>query len=171
MASINELEVKSVKFFPDHEGATIPYGNLYYKGKKVGEFRYDSWGGPMMYTHTSKVFSEDEVMAATLEIPDKYKWNSWYKNFDLLIEELVNFKSTESEFKKDQKKGNITLTFDWDKSLEPFKDDKPMIVYREFTIVQAITEAELIKFEQELKEKYGNDGVLKVYRSLDDFKI
>lgn len=41
----SNVSIKSLKFYPDHEGCFVPYGNIYFKDKKVGNFRDDGWGG------------------------------------------------------------------------------------------------------------------------------
>ena len=45
MASINEIEIKSLKEFKGHEGEPLFQGNIYYKGKKLGFWSQDAHGG------------------------------------------------------------------------------------------------------------------------------
>ena len=47
MAKINGFELKGIKTFKGHEGEPCQQGNIYYKGKRVGWFSDDSWGGCM----------------------------------------------------------------------------------------------------------------------------
>lgn len=168
MASIKGYEVKGVKLFPDHEGAMIPYGNLYFKNKKVGEFRADSWGGPMIYDHTSKTISEEEVVKGVLSIPEQLGWDSFYKNFDIIIEELVNFKEDEKKFKKLQKKDKYLCIYEQDRTKSFGTSFVPCVHY---SIPSVLDFEEQIKKVQEIEQEKHPGGVVRAYRTLEDFII
>ena len=44
MIIVNNVQLKAIRFYTDHEGMAVPYGNIYFKNKKVGTFRTDAWG-------------------------------------------------------------------------------------------------------------------------------
>lgn len=46
-ANFGGFWIKSLKFYPGHEGENCAYGSLYRDGKRIGDFREDGWGGPM----------------------------------------------------------------------------------------------------------------------------
>lgn len=169
MAKINGLEVKEIKYYPDHEGSMIPYGNIYFKGKRVGSFKYDDWGGPMHYTHTHKTISKKEVMEAFHQIVPKLGWNEFYDSFDILVEELIFLKEIESEFKKSQKKDRFILVVKDDYYKKPSFD----VVFqpRIYEIPNQVTDEGLDRAINELLEKYGSDKVVHVFRSLEDFNL
>lgn len=56
----SNVSIKSLKYFPDHEGFLIPQGNIYLNNKKVGSFISDSWGGETMF-HFSNAEIRKEV--------------------------------------------------------------------------------------------------------------
>ncbi len=169
MASMNGLEVKGVKFYPDHEGAMIPYGNIYLNGKKVGAFRTDSWGGPMQYDHTHKTITEKEVVDAFHGIVKKLGWNDFYDDMDILVEELVELKEYESIFKKLQKAGRIMILIRVDNSLDPMKDSHNRFNGAYYSPKNP-SEQEIKKYADKLKEDHPT-GVVQVFRTLDDFNL
>ncbi|USK62248.1 hypothetical protein [Peribacillus asahii] len=169
MASINGLEVKGVKYFPDHDGALIPYGNLYLNGKKVGSFRDDSWGGPMQYDHTHKTITEDEILKVCEKIYARFNWHEFYHDFPLLIHHLIGFKELESQFKKALKQERVLLSYEADKTQDPMKT-RLMFVDKAFYALPNMTQKQLKEFEEEQQEKQSG-GKMVVYRSLEDFKL
>lgn len=46
MAKIKGIELRNIRDFRGHEGEPLTQGDVYYKGKKVGFYSQDSWGGP-----------------------------------------------------------------------------------------------------------------------------
>lgn len=172
MASINNLEVKGVKLYPDHEGAMIPYGNIYFKGKRVASFRTDSWGGPMAYEHTHKTITEKEVLDAFAEIPEKLGWDEFYNSIEILVGELIELKELESEFKKAQKREQILIVSKCDNSIDPFKEMKNLsLPTTGYFISESATQSEMDKFTKEIVEEKNEVGIITVYRSLNDFII
>lgn len=171
MASINNLEVKAVKYYPDHEGAMIPYGNLYYKNKKVGGFKYDSWGGPMMYDHTHKTISEEEVSKALHGIVEEMGWHKFYDSTEILIEELIELKEMEREFKKAQKQGRILLVHHQDRYQDPFKELSTILPTSMYTIGEKASKEDIDRITKEIIEENGGRGAVTVYRTLDDFVL
>lgn len=167
MASMNGLEVKGVKFYPDHEGAMIPYGNIYFKGKKVAAFREDAWGGPIVIDFTHKTISQQEVEDAFHGIVKKLGWDDFYDSIDILVEELIELKEYESIFKKQQKDNRILILIREDYTVNRSVNAMfPATYYNP----KNPTEAEIKMYAEKLKEKYPK-GVIHVFRTLDDFNL
>ena len=59
MSEINGITIKNLKSFKDHEGCEIYQGNVYYKGKKLGFWSQDSWGGPNDYDFDTSVLDNE----------------------------------------------------------------------------------------------------------------
>jgi|SRR5690625_170436 len=167
MATINQFEVKALKYYPDHEGMSVPYGNLYYKNSKMGEFQADAWAGPMGYTHTSKKVSEEEMMKELKSIQTKNGWDDFFGSFDILLDVLIDFKEDETAFKKLQKKNSIYLKLDVDMTKEP---GQIFIHPSGYSISENATEEDISKAVEEIKGDKENVQVT-VYRSLDDFNM
>ena len=98
--------MKSVTTFRDHEGAPCCQGNVYYKGKKLGFWSQDSWGGPDRYDFDERVL-EDAVKsyAKSDRVEDKYKD---IFNLDCLMQDILNLAQDEKDYKKCVKKGYKT---------------------------------------------------------------
>lgn len=45
MAKIKGIELRNIKDFRGHEQEELTQGDVYYKGKKVGYYSQDAWGG------------------------------------------------------------------------------------------------------------------------------
>ena len=103
MASINGVTIKSLKRFRDHEGFGIYQGNVYYKGKKLGFWSEDSWGGEDLFDFDSSIL-DDEV--------ERLKKSDWvvpeYRslvNDELLLSAIVELIDIEKFYKKCAKNG------------------------------------------------------------------
>ena len=106
MASINGIQVKGLKSFSGHDGEPLAQGNVYYKGKKLGFWSQDAWGGEDNYD-----FNESVVDAEVAKFRESDAVEDEYREFaDLasLLEDLVNFMQTEKEYKKGIKMGYPT---------------------------------------------------------------
>lgn len=169
MTSINGLEVKGVKYYPDHDGASVPYGSVYLSGKKVGTFRTDAWGGPMDYSHSSKVTTEEDIKNVAKEIYTKCNWHEFYHSFELLIDHLISFKDLEGVFKKRQKQGRLLLAYEEDMSQVPMKR-RLMFQNGGYHIHPETPEEKINELENKLKEKQSG-GKMVIYRSLEDFVL
>lgn len=169
MASIRGFEVKNVKYVKDHEGAMIPYGSLYVHRQKVGEFYADTWGGPMRYEHTSDTISKEDVIEGVLAIPEKMGWDSFYQDFDILIEELIHLKDDEKRFKQLQKENKYLCVYEADKSL-PFSAT-PYVLCVQYAIpAECNVKEEVANIQQEATQQYPG-GVLQFYQTLNDFIV
>ncbi len=127
MASIKGIELKNVKEFLGHEEETLVQGNVYYKGKKVGYYSQDAWGGPdifrLDYDLDSKTRKEIEditnnyVGGILFEKLDKLTFgdNDFYMNYaknkqigyEYLFMELLQLLEHEKLYKKYSKKWHL----------------------------------------------------------------
>lgn len=170
MAKILDFEVKGVKYYPDHGGDKVPYRSLYYKGKRLGAFRMDAWGGPMAYDHFSKNISKEDLFNELLKIPKHLGWHEFYESYDIIIENLVELKEWEGHCKKLRKKGKILVLLKENYARDPLKHLESRIPSIGFEVDENITEDELEQFTRQLKEKYG-DGEIRIFRNLEDFNL
>lgn len=92
MAKIKGFELKNVKTFRGHEGEELQQANVYYKGKKIGYYSQDSWGG-------CDIFNIDYDISTELKeeidnITNNYVGNIIFKKLDDLWrkEQNVSFK-------------------------------------------------------------------------------
>lgn len=58
----NNIVIKNVKRFADHEGYAIYRGTVYYKGKRLGKWSMDEWGASDHYDFDKSIL-DDEVEA------------------------------------------------------------------------------------------------------------
>ena len=103
MASINGITVKNLKSFKGHEGETLYQGTIY-KGKdKLGFWSNDYYCGEDSFDFDLKLI-EDEVLQAR-SIFDSSSWLANAYDAGLFINDIVNLKILEKEFKKVKKEG------------------------------------------------------------------
>ena len=103
MASINGIQIKGLKKFRDHEGAPVFQGNVYYKGKKLGFWSQDSWGGPDIFDFDTRVLdAEVEKYKASDRVEPEYKE---YTSLDILLGDLLTLMDREKTYKKAMKGG------------------------------------------------------------------
>lgn len=107
MAKICGFEVKAVKEFKDHDGYPICQGNVYYKGKKLGFWSQDAWGGADRFEFDTTPY--DDALAET-DLSGHKEFAECYRygldvSLDILLGELLNLHDIEKEYKKLQKKG------------------------------------------------------------------
>lgn len=123
MAKIKGIELKNVKDFRGHEGEDLVQGDVYYKGKKVGFYSQDAWGGMdnfnLDYNLDKTLRKEitditDSYIGGVLfkKIDDlyneKYKVNFHYeqKGYEYLFMDLLQLLEHEKWYKKFSKKWN-----------------------------------------------------------------
>lgn len=174
MASINGIELKGVKEFKGHEFEDLVQGNIYYKGKKVGWYSQDSWGGcdhiDLDYTLPKELLKEinnilDNYESETLfngisELYDK-KYNvkfdhKIFKGGEFLFGDLIQLNDFEKTYKKFSKKWGTNLI---------------ALCYKDFFTMN-IKGSRLPKeiFETQLKND-KNVQLYYVYTSLNDFNV
>lgn len=163
MAEINGISLKNVKHFKDHEGCMIAQGDVYYKGKKLGFWTEDSWGGPDSYDFDETVLDEEvKKYAASDYVEDKYRS---IINLDILLANLLALIDDEKGYKKGVKKGYSKYVLA-DDGFHVFgfytneEDPKKGSFYTEF----------IKNCRKTFFKDWEPDGI-KVYTSLDDFKL
>ena len=123
MASINGVSLKKVHYYVGHEGGCFQ-GDVYIDGKKQGFWTQDSWGGPDEFQFDTKELSkrareyykknpmEDFMKLYSME-QDQVDFNNIptmdVENMpepeSMLLEELVELKNIEKNYKKWAKNG------------------------------------------------------------------
>lgn len=156
MASIKGIELKHLQDFRGHEGETLVQGDVYYKGKKVGYYSQDSWGGCDIFNldyNLDKSLKEEvngvvnnyvggEIFKAIDELYDK-TYNINFKHtikqigYEYLFADLLQLQEHENFYKKYTKKWNIphiaiVYTKPWESYIcvEVKKEDKDKPYYR-----------------------------------------
>ena len=86
MASIKGIELKNVKEFRGHEGEDLVQGDVYYKGKKVGYYSQDAWGGMDIFDLDWQNLPKD-LMREIKNITDNYVGGKLFKKIDDLYNE------------------------------------------------------------------------------------
>lgn len=165
MASINGIQIKGLKAFRDHEGATIFQGNVYYRGKKLGFWSQDSWGGCDNYDFKEIMLNEEvDRFRNSSMVESQYKAIA---NLDILLYELVKLMDIEKAYKKAVKKGYKSYVEACDgyhiKGYYTRSNDKKAIKNSEF----------YAKFVDDCKKVMFKDwdGKVSIYTSPDDFIV
>lgn len=165
MASINGISIKGLKAFRDHEGATIYQGNVYYRGKKLGFWSQDSWGGCDNYDFKEIMLNEEvDRFRNSSMVEPQYKAIA---NLDILLYELVKLMDIEKAYKKAIKKGYKTY-------VEAFDGYHCRGYYTKDTNPKAIRDTEFYaKFVDDCKKVMFKDwdGKVGIYTSPDDFIV
>lgn len=174
MASINGIELKGVKEFKGHEFEDLIQGNIYYKGKKVGWYSQDSWGGcdhiDLNYTLPKDLLKEIK------NILDNYESETLFKGISDLYDKKYNLKFDHKIFKGGEFLfGDLIQLNDFEKKYKKFSKqwgtNLIALCYKDFFTMN-IKGSRLPKeiFENLLK----NDKEIKLYylySGLEDFKV
>lgn len=104
MAKINNIELKAVRRFADHEGFMIAQGNVYFKNKKLGFWSQDSWGGPDRFDFDEELLSK-EVESYRLHAPMEKEAYRKFADLSCLLCDLLALTDEEKTYKKGVKKG------------------------------------------------------------------
>lgn len=56
---LNNVVIKNVKWFSDHDGYRIAKGTVYYKGKRLGKWSMDEWGASDHYDFDASILDEE----------------------------------------------------------------------------------------------------------------
>lgn len=169
MAKIHGIELKGVKTFRDHEGASIAQGNIYVEGKKVGEWSQDSWGGPDIIS-MDKGYSEKAFNDAIKKVhPDAKKCKSRTHEFELeydaeiLMSDLLKLNDEEKTYKKFVKSGYTTICI--------VSDNYGAIIYG----IRSASQFDALKgkiMDRAIKDGISaNEAKLSFRTSLDDFIV
>lgn len=165
MASINGIQIKSLKSFRGHEGEPLYQGNVYYRGKKLGFWSQDSWGGCDNYDFKEIILNEEvERFRNSDMVKPIYKD---IVNLDILLYELTGLMESEKEYKKAIKKG-------YNSYVEACDGYHYKGYYTKGTNPKAIRDTEFYgKFVDDCRKDMFKDwdGKVKIYTNPDDFKI
>jgi len=167
MSKINGFELKGIKNFRGHEEEELIQGNVYYKGKKIGYYSQDAWGGMDIfnidYNLNKDLRKEIEDLSNNYiggvlfkELDDLYdkmyhledKWHYEKKGYEYLFSDLLQLNEHERLYKKYTKK---------------FKHDKIAIVYEDAFNMKIVK-----NIGQDL-DKLFKDKVIFKYDSLENF--
>ena len=131
MAKIKGIELKNITDFRGHEGEELTQANVYYKGKKVGYYSQDAWGGQDIFNLDydldketkdkvneivnnyigGKLFEKlDDLYNETYHVDFKYE----QKGYEYLFMDLLQLKDHEDLYKKYKKKygcDNIAIIY------------------------------------------------------------
>ena len=174
MASINGIELKGIKEFKGHEFEDLIQGNIYYKGKKVGWYSQDSWGGcdhiELDYTLPKNLLKEIN------DILDNYESETLFNGISLLYDEQYNVKFKHKIFKGGEFLfGDLIQLNDFEKvykkHTKKWGTDKIAICYLDlFTQVVRGSKLPLSMFTNLLYND-KNVKLYYVYSSLNDFDV
>ena len=164
MASINNISIKSLKKFKDHEGININQGNVYYKNKKLGFWTQDSWGGPDHFGFNTDVLDgEFEKYRNSDMVEDRFRE---YIELGSLFASLVDLMEDEKLYKKWAKQGCGTMV--------AACDGYHYNAYATRGSKAAVLKSDYYKeFVGDCRKRFFEDwdGKTVVYESLDDFNI
>lgn len=164
MASINGIQIKSLKQFRGHEGEPLFQGNVYYKGKLLGFWSQDAHGGICDNYSFSEYILKDEVKkyVASDRVEEMYRSVASLEN---LLADLVDLTEREKEFKKFVKKGYPTMLW--------VTDDYHIFCGACMAISdEAVLNAFKDEIEDFKKKMYKNCELkISIYRDLKDFVI
>lgn len=97
MAKINGIEIKNLKEFKGHEQETLYQANIYYKGKKVGFWSQDSWGGEDRIDLDYSL--PKELLKEVNNILNNYESDTIFYELDNLYREQYNVTYEKHTFK------------------------------------------------------------------------
>lgn len=92
MAKIKGIELKNITNFRGHEGEPLIQGNVYYKGKKVGYYSQDAWGGMDIFNLDYSL--DDKTKKEVNDIVNNYVGGKLFKKIDDLYNEKYNVNFT-----------------------------------------------------------------------------
>ena len=101
-ASIRGLEIRNMKRFLGHEQEELYQGNIYYKGKKVGWYSDDAWGGCSIID-VEKAHREIIENIAKVYLAKKYPKEEFLWSADILFGEIIELTLNAKFFEKQQK--------------------------------------------------------------------
>ncbi len=88
MAKIKGIELRNVIDFRGHEGEPLTQADVYYKGKKVGFYSQDAWGGPDIFYLDYDL--DKDLTKEINDIVNNYIGNVLFKKLDDLYNKQYN---------------------------------------------------------------------------------
>lgn len=169
MAKIKGIELKSMKDFRGHDGEPLTQGNVYYKGKKVGYYSQDAWGGMDIFNLDYDL--DDKVKKEVNDIVNNYIGGVLFKKIDDLYDKTYNV-----TFEKPLQKGYEYFFMDlmqlneheklYKKYNKKFNNDRLYIIYNDLFNMSIYSN----KNDVNMELKFPNKTYFE-YNSLKDFVI
>lgn len=101
MASINGVEVKSIKQFSGHEGEPLCQGTIYLNGRKLGFWSQDAHGGDDNFDFDAEMLEKPFFQAKSVRKDDYYQ----LVGVGAFIADIVLLSEIEKDYKRMVKKG------------------------------------------------------------------
>ena len=165
MASIKGIELKNVKTFRGHEWEELQQANVYYKGKKVGFYSQDSWGGSDIFRLDSNI--SNELREEIENITNNYVGNVIFKKIDDLYMKTYNLTFTYDHIGYEYLFEDLLKLVEDEKNYKKYtkmwKTDTITILYRDLFNISIVSG----RLKKEDEEKY----TYFTYESLNDFII
>jgi hypothetical protein len=167
MAKINGFELKNITNFRGHEGEDLIQANVYYKGKKVGFWSQDSWGGCDNFNLDYELNSELKE-----EVNNKlhtYKGGIIFDKVDKLYDKTYNitFEHKIKQIGYEYLFSDLVQLIDFEKYYKKytkqFNTDTIIIFYKDLFNLSVMSGA--------LKGRLKETDTYFIYNSLNDFDI
>jgi hypothetical protein len=169
MAKIKGIELKKVNDFKGHEGEQLTQGDVYYKGKKVGYYSQDAWGGMDIFNLDYDL--DDKTKKEVNDIVNNYIGGVLFKKIDDLYDKTYNV-----TFEKPIQKGYEYFFMDlmqlneheklYKKYNKKFNNDRLYIIYNDLFNMSIYSN----KNDVNMELKFPNKTYFE-YNSLKDFVI
>jgi len=165
MATINGITIKTFRTFSSIEYPTIREANVYQKGKKIGTYREDEWGGESHYT----TGLYEIIRSHATEFQKGCNKDSIYYEFqndpDIFMGYLLTLAEYEKYYKSYSKKGAMHTLF--------IGNDFKWMSYGSYVKIDYSDESKLhTKIKDGIKREFPKGGyVIWSADSLDDFNI
>lgn len=134
MAKIKGIELKKVNDFKGHDGEPLTQGDVYYKGKRVGYYSQDAWGGMDIFNLDYNL--DDKTKKEVNDIVNNYIGGVLFKKIDDLYDKTYNV-----TFEKPVQKGYEYFFMDllelknhedlYKKYKKKFNNDRIYIIYND----------------------------------------
>ena len=169
MASINGVQIKSLKSFTEHEGMTAHQGNVYIDGKKQGFWTQDfSCGADHFHFRTTEL----DRRAADYRhgFPKEHKLRNFI-NAETLLASLVDLMEDEKHYKRELKEGFTAMITITDGYHVRWYSIKP-------TCAEDLSKEDIIeRYGEGVNEVIGalyenaKQAQVRIYTSLEDFDL
>jgi len=160
MASINGVEMKSLKYRSGHEDERLSSGIVYFNGKKVGYVEELDYGGGLQYE------LPDEAKEKLMEYGKKNFHEDYLKDLDFLFYHLMDILETEKKFKTLKKKSPEGIIF-----ITSFLEEYKHSLFDDVT--NKANEYSYTGTAEELLKKYPEYKAenVKIFEKLEDFHL
>jgi len=163
MASINKIELKNLKVVIDESGMSTRRGEVWYDGTYLGIWT-QSWGDDSYEFDTSVLNEEVAKYVKSSMVEEQYKNSA---DLDCLLSDLINIMETEKAYKRCVKAGykNLVVAGDGFHISTLCTNDEESDIKKSFYYKEFVKECKNGFFKDWKAES------IKIYKSMDDFKI